>query len=192
MFQILKNNRTVSKENINLNNYYWFENAFLQDEIDKIKEKVSQIDHVLGESLEEDNIYHTVNESREIEYEEVYGLDFVFEKVCDYANQANETWKFDLDGINRIDYLNLVKGNMVSRANSFRSSEFGRKLVFFLNLSDNEDGDGTILADIGNWMHLPNKIGALAFLPAYTVWELLTVKTSKQLMIGYVDGPPFK
>jgi PKHD-type hydroxylase len=176
--------------------YYYFESAFTDEEIEKI------ID--LGENSElfEGLVGGFDNIKRKHVRDSTVGfLDYdnntswVFEKMADYAKEANnEMWSFDLlgfgDGIQYTKYFG--GGGHYDWHADIGETCSHRKISMVVQLSDETDYDGGILQlNVGHQLlEVPKLKGSLSIFPSYLLHRVTPVVTGvRKSLVSWVSGP---
>lgn len=193
---ILKPVITQSKEHINQTNYYWFNKAFSDDEVDRIINgvkdlpniKASIVGDVHDDSIRKSNI-------KWIPFSEEW--DWLYEKIINQAKEANSIWGFDIyhliDNIQYTEYegggghydWHLDIGPNISH----------RKISVVIQLSSPEEYDGGYLQFKfgGGDTTAPNSKGDVVMFPSFILHRVTPVNTgNRKSLVLWIGGEHYK
>ena len=180
------------RTNINHMNYYYFTNAFTQEEILKIIEIGENLPITPGTTVGHDNEVG-VSEYRvsDISWiDETEETAWIYEKIANYAKIANkEMWNFDI-----WDYQDLLQftkyygdGGHYDWHVDLGPGISNRKLSCVLQLSSPEEYEGGVLQmnPGGNIIEVPQGLGTICFFPSFLLHRVtpLTSGIRKSLVM---------
>ena len=180
-------------------NYYWFENAFLNEEYDYINnlqglypfEKAKVVDDTINED----------HKARKSQIKWVYHdekSDWLYSRLGDMVMEANQVWNFDLYSIrDSIQYTEYYEGgghyDWHMDIGPFPINN--RKISITIQLSDPDDyvgGDLEIWTGNGLQTCARQKGSALLF-PSYMLHRVTPVTSgTRKSLVLWVGGSPYK
>lgn len=181
-------------------NYYYFESAFTDEEVDYIIE--------LGESIGTETATIAGAEQKEnLEYRNsqvswiMFNEDnqWLYDRIADMVNIANsEMWNFDLigfgDNIQFTKYEGSVGGHYHWHSDIGESVSH-RKLSVIVQLSDEEEYDGGLVQfNIGHRiLDLPKSKGSVFIFPSFLLHRVNpVVDGTRRSLVSWITGPNLK
>lgn len=183
---------------INQTNYYWFENGFTSEEIDKIvkdsKKYSQQKAQIIGtnqkESIRKSNV-------KWLPYEPEW--EWVYDKLMGYINEANNAlWGFNLHSA--IDYIQYTEyegkgGHYDWHLDIGPGSINHRKVSVVIQLSEpNEYVGGDLELQPGNGAFaVPRKKGAVILFPSFILHRVTPLTSGlRRSLVFWAGGGHFK
>ncbi len=179
-------------------NYYYYENAFSSDEIEKVKELAAKrggTDGTVGSG-------DVVNSMRTSELRwfprENPEYDWLYQKLLWYVNDANDhMWKFKLDGLREPAQFTTYYGHNEGKYHYHTdcgSHAIHRKVSLTVQLSDSDEYEGGNLEFlmIKDPITAPRKKGAMVVFPSYVLHRVTPVTSGRRdSLVLWAAGPPF-
>jgi len=183
--------------------YVWYDNLFDEDELKKIqshsKDKDLSVSNITGVGLNNKKNTNVRKSDTRFLLPEKQLNNFVFEKIGDLINEANNTWfNFRLDHLENLQYTvyksnqkQFYKSHVDTILDNFSNTT--RKLSFSLLLNDNYEGGDLNLYYSSHPTTVEKKRGRIYFFPSYVLHEVTPVtKGTRQSLVGWVRGPHFQ
>ena len=188
------------RTNINHMNYYYFTNAFTQEEILKIIEIGENLPITPGTTVGHDNEVG-VSEYRisDISWiNETEETAWIYEKIANYAKIANkEMWNFDI-----WDYQDLLQftkyygdGGHYDWHVDLGPGISNRKLSCVLQLSSPEEYEGGVLQmnPGGNIIEVPQGLGTICFFPSFLLHRVTPLTSGiRKSLVTWLCGANFR
>ena len=186
------------KRDQEIENYYYFNNGFTDEEIEKIIK--------MGENLKEiDGIIGTNDKPTEYRNSKIKWLycneenKWLFKKMKKYVKEANNAmWNFDIVGFGEAfqlgTYVSNNKGHYDWHLDCDSTNPF-RKISLSVQLTDPSEYEGGELQlyTKKNIQTLPKTKGAAIFFPSFLLHQVTPVTKGKRMsLVAWVTGPQFK
>lgn len=183
---------------INQTNYYWFENGFTSDEVDKIvkdsKEHVFQKAQIIGndpnESVRKSNV-------KWLPYDQQW--EWVYDRLTSYITEANKSlWGFNLHTI--IDYIQFTEyegkgGHYDWHLDIGPEGINHRKVSVVVQLSEpHEYTGGDLELHPGNGSFaVPRNKGAVALFPSFILHRVTPLTSGlRRSLVLWAGGESYK
>ena len=177
----------------------WWDSAFTSQELDwlqdkaKHSEKNAQVGNGAGGVVDPN-----IRRSQVSWLSNTADATWVFERLADVAAKINaEHFRFDLTGFG--ESLQLTTYDQSENGMYGWHQDFGsgisRKLSIAVQLTDPSEYEGGNLQMLtsGNPQNIPKKRGMIAVFPSYILHQVTPVtQGSRQSLVAWVSGPPFK
>lgn len=187
-------------ENNSLINYYYFQNAFSDEEIQKIKEVSMNYPVIEG------NVNGTINKSyrmskiRWMSYDNT--TEYLYKRCKDLAINANKNmWNFHVTTIKDNLQFSEYTADPEGRNGQYDwHMDFGtgtastRKISMSIQLSDSSDYEGGDLEFMvhRNIIKAPRNKGDVIFFPSYITHRITPVTSGiRNSLVTWFHGPPF-
>lgn len=177
--------------------FAWWENAFTEEQLDWLQQKAkeaSEVGETGGAGVEEQTRRSEVNWLRNTQE-----TSWVFKQLAHVASSLNaEHFGFDLTGFGeplQLTNYHEVRQGMYKWHQDFGGSGVSRKLSMVLQLSDPNDYEGGELQLLTRKepTSIQKKRGLITVFPAWTLHQVTPViKGTRQTLVTWVAGPPFK
>lgn len=181
--------------------YYWFKNAFSQEELTKLYSLLESIPFQDATTIGNDTQQLEVRSSKIKWIPQQQQWNWLYEKLFGMIEEANDAlWKFDLFGtdesIQYTEYLASDKGHYDWHQDIGPGGPSLRKISLVVQLTDpNEysDGDLQIWAGGPNVWSIPRGQGNVAIFPSYMMHRVtpLTAGTRRSLVL-WAGGQHYK
>lgn len=190
---------TFNKKETQALNYYWFENEFSDNELEKIKEQVSNIDFLKA------TIQNSVDES--IRNSSIKWIPFdnefkwIYQKLMKMAEEANSTlWDFDLisapEMIQYTEYYDHNSGKYDWHQDIGDGIPSLRKISITVQLSDPSEYEGGELQLWGGGESIitaPKGKGNVVIFPSYMMHRITPVtKGTRTSFVLWLGGEHYK
>lgn len=187
-------------EKIVYNNYYFWANAFSNDECDKIISLGNKL-HV-HDAVVEGSAHNSAPLEQKMRRSKISWIPFndesgwIYEKIHDFAVATNKNmnWNFSLygfiDQLQFTEYSSQYKGHYDYHSDVVASKTI-RKMSVVLQLSDenNYEGGEFEMFHVGT---VPKTRGTLIFFPSFIVHRVLPVtKGTRHSLVSWIAGPKF-
>ncbi|MGV7105846.1 2OG-Fe(II) oxygenase [Flavobacterium sp. U410] len=183
-----------------LDNWYWFQEAFTEDELLQIEQIQESIPFNMAKIAQDTDDLETKRKS-EVKWlgKEVPDFKWLYERFITMGTEANTSlWKFDLTEI--VDDLQYTvyhhDGGHFDWHMDLGSEKYARRKVSItMQLSDPEDYEGGDFEFmIGNEVvKLPRKKGCVILFPSYFLHRVTPVtKGTRKSLVLWIYGPPFR
>ena len=195
----MKRTVNISKtgDTADMNQYYWFDNAFTDDEITLIEALVAPLSGVDGKAGREggetrDNVRSST--IKWIEYEKEN--EWLFQKMGEYINEANlALWNFDWEGhtdpIQYTEYHANKEGKYDWHIDIGNGSMSLRKISAVLILNDGYEGGQLQIRHVGE--DLEGKKGQLYIFPSYLMHRVTPItKGMRKSLVIWVGGDHYR
>tara|TARA_A100001201_G_scaffold40519_1_gene41843 strand:- start:243 stop:830 length:588 start_codon:yes stop_codon:yes gene_type:complete len=177
-----------------LNQFYWYQEAFSEEEIQKIEDIASAIEEETATAGREGSgkvIKARTSKVRWMEYDD--STAWIYQKIGMYIHRANkELWNFDWEGhsdtIQHTTYYSSEKGHYDWHVDVGNGSMSMRKMSAVLLLNDDYEGGELQIKKIGE--DLQHKKGNLFIFPSYLMHRVTPVtKGTRRSLVIWVGGP---
>jgi PKHD-type hydroxylase len=180
--------------------FAWWEGAFTEEQLDWLQQKAKEATQeamVGGENRGEVNDKIRRSELNWLSKDPECG--WLFEKLAHVASSLNSDYfGFDLIGFG--EPLQLTNYHEARQGNYTWHQDFGatgiaRKLSMVLQLSDPSEYEGGELQILttSQATSVPKKRGTITVFPAWTLHQVTPVtKGTRQTLVAWISGPPFK
>lgn len=190
---------TFNKKETQALNYYWFENEFSDNELEKIKEQVSNIDFLKA------TIQNSVDEP--IRNSSIKWIPFdnefkwIYQKLMKMAEEANSTlWDFDLisapEMIQYTEYYDHNSGKYDWHQDIGDGIPSLRKISITVQLSDPSEYEGGELQLWGGGESIitaPKGKGNVVIFPSYMMHRITPVtKGTRTSFVLWLGGEHYK
>lgn len=186
------------EQDLNLLNYYFFEEGFSSEECENIKEYCSSFSSEEAGTFSGDGGDYRISNISWIPYQPDSPIQFFFERMGEFCNIANRMWQFDLIGMSEnIQYTHYCGSN---RGRYKKHYDIGpgfwhRKISIVVQLDDPNDyiGGDLLLHKGGEPEFAPKKKGDVILFPSFLVHEVTPVISgNRRSMVCWVTGPPLR
>lgn len=184
----------------------YFFKAFNFDELQYIEAYCKTLDYSIQNGIDKD-INKPEKEVSNFINRKIYSInhvpkeiEFFIDKLEEYINQANNYFRFNLNYITDLAYIETGESlNPLDWHNDI-SKQYPhnqRKLSFSLIINDPKEYEGGILeinnGSGNNNIIPPNPPGSLIFFPSFMLHRVTTVtKGVRKSIVGFVGGEPYK
>lgn len=181
-------------------NYYWFQNAFSEEEIDEIIRIGRSTDLYNGligghDTVEDSNVRRSTIGFIECNEES----EWIFEKIGNYVVTANnDLWNFDLIGFgDDVQYTEYwgENGGHYSWHTDVGETVCNRKLSVIIQLADESEYEGgNVQLNIGHQIFtLPKEKGAMIVFPPFILHRVTPVTEGvRRSLVSWITGPNFR
>lgn len=184
-------------KNVDYFNYYYFENAFNDEEIDyiiNIGESLGTETATIAGAAREENLEYRNSQVSWIMFDE--DNRWIFDRLGEMVVTANsEMWNFDLvafgDNIQYTKYEGSVGGHY-NWHSDIGESVSHRKLSLIVQLSDEEEYDGGLVQfNIGHKiLDLPKTKGSVFIFPSFLLHRVNpVVDGTRRSLVSWITGP---
>jgi PKHD-type hydroxylase len=186
-------------ESVDQSNYYWFENGFSDEEINKIHEYAEKFHYKEGEIFSNSDI-HNIRRSKLKWLEPSNESTWLYKKIFDLANIANDScFKFKLhyaeDDLQYTLYEEKCKGKYDWHIDIGEGINSLRKISVVLLLTDpNEFEGGELQFFISDKSRsVPLKKGSIVFFPSFFLHRVTEVtKGNRQTLVLWLGGDHYQ
>ncbi len=192
--------RNSYRQDVNFTDYYWYKNAFSDDELQRIEKMTNEIPFVDAQTGEGEASGKTNYRKSRIKWcpqNKEWG--WVYEKLHDYIVQANDImWKFDLSTMNEeiqyTEYYGNNEGGYEWHMDCGIEIQSQRKVSVTVQLSDsNEYEGGDLQFNIGREMTAHREKGAAIIFPSFYLHRVTPVTSgTRKSFVLWVGGEPYK
>ena len=182
-------------------NYYYFNNGFSQEELDKISTLVEQVPFhdastAMGEIDDRKSKIKWIPQTEEWQW--------LYQKLMDYAKIANdEMWNFDIysapENIQYTEYHGDVQGEYAWHQDIGPDELSTRKISITVQLSDDSEYEGGDLlfwlggVDFSNCLEAPRGKGTVVVFPSYLYHAVKPVtKGVRKSFVIWLGGGHYK
>ena len=181
-----------------LNEFYWYQRAFNDEEIEKINIIAKELPSQSGRAGREGASEIKETRSSTVRWIELNdNTAWIYQKLGEYIRVANEgVWKFNWDGhtdtIQHTEYYASAKGKYDWHIDVGNGSMSMRKISAVLLLNDGYEGGKLQIKHIGE--NLKGNKGDLYIFPSYLLHRVTPVlKGTRRSLVLWAGGPePFK
>lgn len=185
----------------NMPNFTWWENAFSENELDFLQNlaKKSNADGIVGNNSLNTNI----RRSKISWLENTPDYKWIYERLSGVVSSLNANhYGFDLTGFGEpLQLSNYDESNHgtygwhVDYGTANENPRISRKMSLTLQLTDPSEYDGGNLQIMQSEppVNIRKQRGLIAIFPSYTVHQVTPViRGSRQSLVAWISGPPFK
>lgn len=193
---------TLTPYTENIQSSAWWRGAFSEEELDYLQDraKSASMEAQVGGEYQSIEELHKIRRSKLNWLSNTPETEWVFERLAHVVSSLNsEFFRFDLTGFG--EQLQLTNYDQENRGMYSWHQDSGgprgicRKLSFALQLSDPSDYEGGNLQIMtrGQPENLIRERGIIVAFPSYTLHQVTPVVAgSRQSLVAWVSGPPFK
>jgi len=191
--------RNSSRSTVDFTNYYWFNNAFTQDELLDIESLTNELKFETA-AVGQDDLSNISNHRKsKVKWcHQTDSWNWVYTKLHDMILEANESmWKFDLSTMNEsIQYTEYYGGG--GHYDWHMDCGIGiqnqRKVSVTVQLSSPDEYEGGDLEfNNGNIQTGPRVQGAAVIFPSFMLHRVTPVKSgTRKSFVLWVGGEPYK
>ncbi len=182
----------------NFAEFIYYQGLFLPYEIDKIINFWDE-DKTIKATLSGDKKYNdNLRKSSVMFIDNTTENDWIYSKLASLAiNCNNENYWFDLLGFHQeLQLTRYSEGDFFDWHLDFGAGEISaRKLSMTIQLSDPNDYEGGDLQFMINKeiVNTPRKKGTIVIFPSFIIHRVTPItKGTRQSIVGWVSGPPFR
>jgi|TARA_B100001094_G_C18018909_1_gene714056 hypothetical protein len=187
----------INQDDIDMLNYYYFENAFTPEEIKKIIKLCEGLEiniSYTGDTRTQDRLSRTTVSNLEVNEDTIW----IYEKLFVYAEKANQEmgWNFNIEGMTEdIEYSQYSDngGHYVWYAD-LNNSNYNKLSLTLMLSADVEYSGGKVEYNFGDdIINSPLDIGGLSIIPSYLLKRTTPILSGvmRTLEIS-ITGNPFK
>ena len=184
------------------NNYYMFENAFSEEECDRI---IKYYDHLVvkANTFNVDNL--NIKEQDKFRRSHIHWIykaadnEWIYDRYTDMVFEANNNiWRFDICGMSEAFQYTKYEGTEKGFYNAhtdWGKGYYTRKISTTLQLSDSNsyEGGNLLLYNDATPAVCPRKRGTTILFPSSLLHEVEPItKGIRRSLVMWVSGPPFK
>ena len=176
----------------------WWEGAFTDQELDwlQVKAKNAEINAIVGGSSE---VVPSMRRSQVSWLNNTPDSEWVFDRLADVVSQMNaQHFRFDLTGFGepmQLTNYDQSENGMYSWHQDYNHIKISRKLSITVQLTDPAEYEGGNLQIMTarQPQNVRKQRGLIAFFPSYVLHQVTPVtQGSRQSLVAWVSGPPFK
>jgi PKHD-type hydroxylase len=179
--------------------FAWWEGAFTDQELDWLQQKAKSATQDAEVGMRNgDGIHKNIRRSQVSWMENNPNTKWVFEKLALVASQINaEHFRFDLTGFGeslQLTHYDQSENGMYGWHQDYGTG-ISRKLSMTLQLTDPSEYEGGNLqmSVSGDPQNVRKQRGLVAVFPSYVLHQVTPVtQGSRQSLVAWVSGPPFK
>lgn len=187
---------TLHRSNVNHMNYYYFRNAFTNQEIEDIKEMAKPL--IKQDAVTGDNILSDYRKSEICWFDENEQTNWLYQKIADYATVANrEMWNFDIWGFPDALQYTIYHGNggHYDWHADLGPNISNRKLSMVMQLTGpDEYTGGDLEMNIGSSiLQVPREKGIICFFPSFILHRVTPTTSGTRIsLVTWLGGNNFK
>lgn len=179
--------------------FAWWEGAFTDKELDWLQQKAKNATQDAEIGMQNgDGVHKSIRRSQVSWLENNPNTKWVFEKLARVASQINaEHFRFDLTGFGeslQLTHYDQSENGMYGWHQDYGTG-ISRKLSMALQLTDPSEYEGGNLqmSVSGDPQNVRKQRGLIAVFPSYVLHQVTPVtQGSRQSLVAWVSGPPFK
>jgi len=180
-------------------NYYYFENTFSPDEVNRIIEDASNIDFSRATTFGGDTSEIRSSNIKWLHQSEPF--NWLYERLMNMALEANAAlWNFDLtsmpESIQYTTYNSEEKGRYGAHQDVGSGPSSLRKLSITVQISDPNDYDGgdlQIMQGDEYWQDMPRGLGTAVLFPSYMMHKVTPVtRGTRRSLVLWVGGQHYR
>jgi PKHD-type hydroxylase len=179
-------------------NYYYYVNAFTDDELDTLIRMAEKLPKQSGMTGGGDDVHESNYRISDISWiPQNEDFLWVYERITNLAMAANaQMWNFDLWGYHddlQYTVYNGGGGHYDWHAD-LGPNMSNRKLSCVIQLSDPKDYEGgTLELNQGNILEIPKERGLVCFFSSFTLHRVTPVTSGKRIsLVSWISGPNFR
>jgi PKHD-type hydroxylase len=188
----------------NFLNYYWFENGFSENEIQKIESQIKEDNVELDDGVifaDKDNLesIHKVRKSKITWLQEKDEWQWLYDKFIELTGISNKAmWQSELVGMTeKIQYSHYYGdgGHYSWHMDLGNGHAARRKITIVVQLSDPDDYEGGDLEFMlrADPTTVPKNKGAVVLFPSWMLHRVTPVtKGLRKSLVAWVSGPSWK
>lgn len=190
---------TFPRPEIDMLNYYYFQNTFSPEEVNKIIEQADTIDFERATTFGGDSSAIRSSNIKWLPQEEPFL--WLYERLMNMALEANNVlWNFDLysmpELIQYTTYNHNEKGHYGAHQDVGAGNASLRKLSITVQISDPESyegGDLEIMQGNEYWDKMPRGLGTAVLFPSYMMHRVTPVtKGTRRSLVLWVGGEHYR
>lgn len=186
------------RTDLNHMNYYYYVNAFTDDELDTLIKMANKLPKQSG--LVGTGDTSTQSDHRKSEISWIPQNDdflWIYERITELSMAANaQMWNFDLWGYQDDLQYTVYNGGggHYDWHTDVGPGMSNRKLSCVIQLSDPKDYEGGVLEiNNGNIIQIPKERGLVCFFASFTLHRVTPVTSGKRTsLVSWISGPNFK
>ena len=191
--------RDASRLDVNYTNYYWFDNGFSVEELERIEEMTSNLEFEDAATGQEGAKVSDYRKSRIKWCPQNSEWDWVYTKLRDMIVGANNVmWKFDLthmrEQIQYTEYYGNKEGGYEWHMDCGSGVQNQRKISVTVQLSHPDDYvGGDLQFNLGQQLTAPRVQGAAVIFPSFYLHRVTpVVKGTRKSFVLWVGGEPYR
>ena len=191
--------RDASRLDVNYTNYYWFDNGFSVEELERIEEMTSNLEFEDAATGQEGAKVSDYRKSRIKWCPQNSEWDWVYTKLRDMIVGANNVmWKFDLthmrEQIQYTEYYGNNEGGYEWHMDCGSGVQNQRKISVTVQLSHPDDYvGGDLQFNLGQQLTAPRVQGAAVIFPSFYLHRVTpVVKGTRKSFVLWVGGEPYR
>ena len=194
-------NRSSLFEDVNYDNYYWFENGFTADELSDIEELTKTIEFQTANVGQHNAVTSDHRKSKIKWCPQTDSFKWVYDKLQNMIFEANEMmWKMNIthmrEEIQYTEYYDNNSGGYEWHMDCGKGIQNQRKISVTVQLSDPDEYEGgnlQFLADDGKSYFAPRKRGTIVLFDSRAQHRVQKVKSGvRKSIVGWCVGPRFR
>ncbi len=192
-------NRSSLFEDVNYDNYYWFENGFTADELSDIEELTKTIEFQTA-NVGQHNVVTSDHRKSKIKWcPQTDSFKWVYDKLQNMIFEANEMmWKMNIthmrEEIQYTEYYDNNSGGYEWHMDCGKGIQNQRKISVTVQLSDPDEYEGGDLQfNIGKEITAPRGKGNVVIFPSFFLHRVTPVtKGTRKSFVLWVGGEPYR
>ena len=192
-------NRSSLFEDVNYDNYYWFENGFTADELSDIEELTKTIEFQTA-NVGQHNAVTSYHRKSKIKWcPQTDSFKWVYDKLQNMIFEANEMmWKMNIthmrEEIQYTEYYDNNSGGYDWHMDCGKGIQNQRKISVTVQLSDPDEYEGGDLQfNIGKEITAPRGKGNVVIFPSFFLHRVTPVtKGTRKSFVLWVGGEPYR
>lgn len=192
-------NRSSLFEDVNYDNYYWFENGFTADELSDIEELTKTIEFQTANVGQHNAVTSDHRKSKIKWCPQTDSFKWVYDKLQNMIFEANEMmWKMNIthmrEEIQYTEYYDNNSGGYDWHMDCGKGIQNQRKISVTVQLSDPDEYEGGDLQfNIGKEITAPRGKGNVVIFPSFFLHRVTPVtKGTRKSFVLWVGGEPYR
>jgi len=192
-------NRSSLFEDVNYDNYYWFENGFTADELSDIEELTKTIEFQTANVGQHNAVTSDHRKSKIKWCPQTDSFKWVYDKLQNMIFEANEMmWKMNIthmrEEIQYTEYYDNNSGGYEWHMDCGKGIQNQRKISVTVQLSDPDEYEGGDLEfNIGKQITAPRGKGNVVIFPSFFLHRVTPVtKGTRKSFVLWVGGEPYR
>lgn len=192
-------NRSSLFEDVNYDNYYWFENGFTADELSDIEELTKTIEFQTANVGQHNAVTSDHRKSKIKWCPQTDSFKWVYDKLQNMIFEANEMmWKINIthmrEEIQYTEYYDNNSGGYDWHMDCGKGIQNQRKISVTVQLSDPDEYEGGDLQfNIGKEITAPRGKGNVVIFPSFFLHRVTPVtKGTRKSFVLWVGGEPYR
>jgi PKHD-type hydroxylase len=192
-------NRSSLFEDVNYDNYYWFENGFTADELSDIEELTKTIEFQTANVGQHNAVTSDHRKSKIKWCPQTDSFKWVYDKLQNMIFEANEMmWKMNIthmrEEIQYTEYYDNNSGGYEWHMDCGKGIQNQRKISVTVQLSDPDEYEGGDLEfNIGKEITAPRGKGNVVIFPSFFLHRVTPVtKGTRKSFVLWVGGEPYR